>query len=319
MTDTSRGKRFALELDEAILRYGLSLRDIADRLAAAGTPCTAANLSYWRNGRSFPRRRNSLAVVDELERVLELPTGHLRAALERDIGPQPDSEAKPVAVRSESPTTLRRASLVHNTDTEVSTNFAGVDGMVHWEHEVVREVMEEDITISADFRTVDMKMMLVVRPVVEDSTLHMTGLWDEGHPPADGDIGLYNVLGARIGKTVSDTTPAGVVRVTTLHMPEDIKPGEPHHVCFERRFWSDEPRKYAIKRAFSWPYRFYVCRVTFEGEVPEGIEWSLSSTRGVHGGGVERTILSRPLHPYGHTVMATMEHVSNAVGAIRWR
>lgn len=309
---------FAVTLDHAIIQSGMPLREIADRLEQAGCPCTAANLSYWRKGRSLPRRKNSLAVVVELEKVLGLPEGRLVTALEQDsvLQVRPASAVK-AAVRESASKAFPR-SRNFNTDAEVAASFAQVDCGIDWNNEAVREIMEEDIMVSSDFLTVDIIVTLTVRSVGPESTLHITGFWDEGHPPAEDDIGIYNVLGARIGETITEHVSSGTVRVTTLHLPEELKPGELHHVRYERRFWSSAPLKYAVKRAFSWPFRFYLTRVTFAGEVPENIEWTLSSTLEVEGGR-ERTILSRSLKPYGKTVMFTTENVSNAVGSVRWR
>ena len=70
---------FAAALSEAIRDSGLSLERLSDRLVRAGTPLTAATLSYWQTGRSRPTRAASLRALTGLEGALSLPPGYLTA------------------------------------------------------------------------------------------------------------------------------------------------------------------------------------------------------------------------------------------------
>ncbi|QDO87155.1 XRE family transcriptional regulator [Ornithinimicrobium ciconiae] len=84
---------FATTLREAIDQRGLGLGRIVARLEEAGTPVSAATLSYWQSGRSRPGRRSSLDCVSTLEQILELAPGHLVGQLGRPAvrgrNPQP--------------------------------------------------------------------------------------------------------------------------------------------------------------------------------------------------------------------------------------
>lgn len=78
---------FAILLATALARSGLTLEGISKRLGQAGTPVSVATLSYWQTGKNTPRRLSSLQAIDELERLLALPSGALRQTLpggERD-------------------------------------------------------------------------------------------------------------------------------------------------------------------------------------------------------------------------------------------
>ena len=74
---------FATTLREAIEQRGLGLNRIVARLEEAGTPVSAATLSYWQSGRSRPGRRTSLDCLQTLETILELPPGRLTGQLGR--------------------------------------------------------------------------------------------------------------------------------------------------------------------------------------------------------------------------------------------
>lgn len=88
---------FALALREAIDQRGLGLGRLVARLEEAGTPVSAATLSYWQSGRSQPGRRTSLECLSALERILELEPGYLAGRLGRP----------PVRGRHQQPPTLR--------------------------------------------------------------------------------------------------------------------------------------------------------------------------------------------------------------------
>ena len=92
-TETVEDTPFALALREAIERRGLGLGRIVARLEEAGTPVSAATLSYWQSGRSRPGRRASLASLSTLEHILGVPPGQLAGQLGRPAtrgrNPQP--------------------------------------------------------------------------------------------------------------------------------------------------------------------------------------------------------------------------------------
>lgn len=81
---TDQDAQFSDRLSAAISRQTLTLDQIVERLGQSGTSISAATLSYWQRGRSLPTREASLAVIDELEKVLRLPVGHLRGTLPSD-------------------------------------------------------------------------------------------------------------------------------------------------------------------------------------------------------------------------------------------
>lgn len=72
---------FPTLLRAAVTARGLPLSALAGLLRDAGAPCGVSTLSEWQSGRTRPERPASLRALDELERILDVPAGHLRSAL----------------------------------------------------------------------------------------------------------------------------------------------------------------------------------------------------------------------------------------------
>lgn len=75
---------FSEVLSVAMASRNLALDRLVAKLRAAGTPVSAATLSYWRSGRSVPTRGKSIRAIEELERILQVRPGHLSGALPGD-------------------------------------------------------------------------------------------------------------------------------------------------------------------------------------------------------------------------------------------
>lgn len=76
---------FAEVLSQAVGERNLTLDRLSTRLSQLGTPTSIATLSYWQTGRSVPTRARSLKAVEHLERILDVPTGHLVRSLPGDL------------------------------------------------------------------------------------------------------------------------------------------------------------------------------------------------------------------------------------------
>lgn len=66
-----------MRLRETMVARRIGFSELAGMLARAGAPTSPATLSYWASGRSRPRRRSSLGVVQAIEECLELEDGEL--------------------------------------------------------------------------------------------------------------------------------------------------------------------------------------------------------------------------------------------------
>lgn len=77
-------RAFGEALRVAVANRGLSLARVQAHLAAAGQSVALSTLSQWQHGRRVPSSPRSFAVVEELERVLRVTPGGLRALVEPD-------------------------------------------------------------------------------------------------------------------------------------------------------------------------------------------------------------------------------------------
>ncbi|QIG43633.1 hypothetical protein G5V58_13475 [Nocardioides anomalus] len=80
---------FHTVLAAAIQTRGTTLAALRVRLAERGNPVSPATLSYWRSGRRRPEGAASLAAVEDLEQLLDLPRGHLTSRLGPSRRPGP--------------------------------------------------------------------------------------------------------------------------------------------------------------------------------------------------------------------------------------
>jgi len=80
---------------ESLLRRGVSLSWLHQRLVESGHPVSPAALSYWRSGRSQPERGTSRDALVEIERLLRVSPGTLVSRLgpSRRPGPRPAERA----------------------------------------------------------------------------------------------------------------------------------------------------------------------------------------------------------------------------------
>ena len=74
---------FAIALRDAIADRGISLAALSRRLRDSGNPLSVATLSCWQSGSRRPEGANSLAALDELEHLLQVPTGALAEQIGR--------------------------------------------------------------------------------------------------------------------------------------------------------------------------------------------------------------------------------------------
>lgn len=310
-SSTHASTAFARALGEAIAQSGYSLNDCVTMLAEHGVGTTAATLSYWRSGQSLPFRKASKRAVLALEEILQVPTGTLTRALKTDI------EESSAAARANAGS---NGNVPQNSDTEVLRNFGGIDASIDWEDEAIREILEEEVRVSADFRTVTSRITILARVpnLYTSPALHVSSFWNRDALPSPDDIGVYQIEGATVGETLTEVMPEGVSKTTTLHLPTTLPPNTLHRVYYEQGYFNlPEPVTVAALRAFSWPLRFYTARLTFEGELPASVEWRLSKTD-PKGSYVQQVITSKQLRPINKTVQASIENISNAVSSFTW-
>ena len=289
----------------------MSAHDLTNALYRQGITLPANRISNWRTGRSLPRRGSTLETVAAIERLLRIPEGELVAPLRSDLQTEQASALSvPVLPKSDSQRPI-------NDDYYINYHFGGMDNRSEdWDGEVYRDVMEEEIRISPDYRELTAGVSLVVRYGTNPNpTLHVSYFWESPWVPDEDDIGIYNITGMTVGKTVSKDCSDGIAKTTTLYLPSDLPEGELRQVYYEHKMRSDKPLTESVTRGFSWLIKIYTARVIFEGNPPPSVRWDYGVTKE---NGVERVIHSRKLELLDNTVQTTFENIRNATGVFRW-
>lgn len=300
--------RFAADLKMAIAVSGKSLDDITQALQSYKIRTTPEALKAWETGEVLPRPRTSDKAIAALEEILELAPDTLLSSFLIDL----ENTGKNKSEREQ-------LSSHYLNDAIFAPNFQKVDEKTDWSNEVYREELNESITVSADFRKIRQRVRVGVRvPYTSNSTLHVSSVWDNTSHIASDDIGVYEIEGALVGDTITDHAPDGIVKTTTLILPEEAKPGNLHYISYEHRFISSMPQTSTSERAFSWHLNLYSCAVTFLGRTPDNIEWVLTSLD-ENSFATQKNIYTRPLTPTGNTVTISVRDIENALGTITWR
>lgn len=76
-------------LAEAVHTRGISLTTLRSRLVERGNPVSLSTLSYWRSGSRQPEGAASMAAVEDIEELLDLPAGSLTSRLGPSRRPGP--------------------------------------------------------------------------------------------------------------------------------------------------------------------------------------------------------------------------------------
>lgn len=309
LEDTTAG--FAVQLRGALARSGLSLQQVVNTLAERGMPTTQATLSYWKSGRSLPRRKSSKPIVVELERILGLSKDTLIEALQQDLR----------AVGA-----TRQASLLAPSSGSAPTPIGITDNdrwrefspLIDWESDVRRETMSETITIRADRMSATRQIVCLARiPRTPAAAFHAGVFLNEDDVVPDGGPDLHGVEGATVGSIVtSDDGRSSVVR---LDIPSGLRPGELHRIGFSYDYFSTQPLRQACERAFAWPLRLYTARVVFEATEADHRQIQYTHARADLRGRITHHVTSSMEVPvFAQAAQVTLENVTPSFGRFHW-
>jgi hypothetical protein len=151
---------FSESLRAAIAARDVSLVWLRDRLSDRGNPVSLTTLSYWRSGRRHPEGATSLSAIAEIERLLDLPEGHLGGRLgpHRRVGPLPAPvppfDARPVSDAAEE--TTKALGAPHGVFREITTHVvADVDESGVLRRRWVRMVLQVTSGSAAEYPWVE--------------------------------------------------------------------------------------------------------------------------------------------------------------------
>ncbi|MBR5951163.1 MAG: hypothetical protein IKZ87_07000 [Actinomycetaceae bacterium] len=187
------------------------------------------------------------------------------------------------------------------------SRLKNVDQTVDWSRDAIREAREENITISADFTTMVITNTLFVRTTTPQSTLHIGSYWED-----DSSIyGPYDIEGAYTHQEFFVDNSSMFLR---LNLPDEAAV---HRVSYKYRVTSTTPLpQSSVTTLMSWPLRLYTCNLTFEGDVPEKITWTVTHQ---NEGGSKKNVVTQELHPVGKTASISYNDVPRGESVLTWQ
>lgn len=240
---------FAAVLRAAIRARGLGLERIRDRLRAQGVLVSLATLSYWQSGRSRPERRDSLAAVELLESVLELPPGTLSASLgpPRRRGRWLSTVPDPPEVAAFWP----RPDAVEDAVSEVD---------IKWDERLTRISQHDRVTIGADGGERSYHSRQVLRAEADGPDRWVVIMHLDEHNRELPEI--RPLRHCHLGRTV--LRPADGLLVAELLFDRALRKGET--VITEHELVNSAPYPPATnyERKFRLPVREFVLEVCFD-------------------------------------------------------
>lgn len=194
---------------ESLLRRGVSLSWLHQRLVESGHPVSPAALSYWRSGRSQPERGTSRDALVEIERLLRVSPGTLVSRLgpSRRPGPRPAERAL-------------REMFAEHPGMETALETLGFEGLYD---ELVEQVRHITADVDADGRLRQIRIQAVMqarRDGARRTPLILTA-YDRGRLPR-----FVPVAGCSLGRVAADEQ--GGVYATELLLERALAKGEVH-------------------------------------------------------------------------------------------
>jgi hypothetical protein len=245
---------FAVVLRAAIRARGLGLERIRDRLRGQGVSVSLATLSYWQSGRSRPERRDSLAAVQLLEAVLEVPAG----TLVDSVGP-PRRRGRwlsTVPVPPEVAAFWTRPDAVEDAVSEVD---------IKWDERLTRISQHDRVVVGADGGERSYHSRQVLRAEADGPDRWVVIMHLDEHDRAMPEI--RPLRHCRLGRTV--LRPADGLLVAELLFDRPLRKGET--VITEHELVNSAPYPPATnyERKFRLPVREFVLEVCFDpGRLP---------------------------------------------------
>jgi transcriptional regulator with XRE-family HTH domain len=240
---------FAGALRDAIQARGLGLERIQERLRAEGFSVSLATLSYWQTGRSRPERRESLAALAELEKILEVEPGSLAAL----VGP-PRPRGRHLHKSQEA-----HALGAFWSEQDLITDLAqGVD--TRWDERLTRLSQHDRVNVGPERGEVSFLVRQVLRAEADgpDRYVVIVRLDELEHP-----LPLVTaVRNCRLGRVVEHVESAFLLAELLFDRP--LAKGETVITEHALHNYPPFPTATNYERKFRLPVREYVLEVCFD-------------------------------------------------------
>lgn len=222
-------------------RQDLSLRDVVGHVSDHGLASSTTTLSNWERGEQQPRRRASLLVLDELDRLYELPRGTLRSVADG------------------------RSAGANGIVASVPSPFAGALAELGGQSPYRTWSLHEFHTIGADRRPVAHRTRQLLEAVEEPLERYLYGFDTRG---MGAEPEVTAVAGCRVGRRLRD----GARHVVELAFDDTVEVGRTHLFEYATSLDYDAPAPPELRRVVRTPMRQMIIRVDFTGEVPAAVQ-----------------------------------------------
>ena len=299
---------FAQEFQRALDSSRLGVQDVAEQLHRYGHSVSMKTFSNWLQGYFLPRHGEAFRLVETLEKTCGVRSGRLRDALLDDL----------MSGESFVPEGYKAAQGVRvpkRVGDEKPEKFLEIsDSQTNWEEEIIREVIHDQVVLNSGRNHMSNRTTILGRiPNSAAAFLNILLAYEKDEMPEQDSV-IYDVQGGEIiEQNVGEEN--GLVNVSTrIKLLNDAVPGALHRVSYTYDALATNTFAYVADRDFAFPLAFYSCSVTFEGEVPDNIEYVFS----LSGEGEKKTEIVTSLTPIENTVRVSYGNAFNGIGCVRW-
>ena len=307
--DDAERSLFAKELNRGIEGSGKSIATIVDEFLAAGYAVPERALNNWIKGYFLPRSEASGEVISVLERILGVDTSLLVHALATDLA------SGRSFVPGEGAGSLAPV-IADVIDGDLDRQFANSDADTDWSCELIRVAIEDYLTLGPGYSEVGQRIVTWARvPAAPNPTINFPIVYEKTDIPEYDRI-VYDIEGAKLAGQRVYQQGNGQVNVTSrLVLPADLEPGDICRVALTCGCTRTKEMDRATERFFPWDLEWYSCQATFEGEVPEHIEYVFEEALG-DGEMADRVVF--PLEPVDGVVKYRREPQPKGIGWVQW-
>ena len=296
--------RFAYELNKAFNESSLPIEDVVTELNNRGYPMPLRTFNYWLQGYFLPRSESAFQLVATLESVLGVTDNCLANALLRDLA----SGSSFIPGDSEQSRLVGSAASA-NMDARFPTGNSVID----WEANLIQKAVRDEIWINADrthFRHKSRALALV--PAVPNPTFVFQIHYGHGERLGSDDA-FYDLSGMKLRTLERFEDSDGTTVVSAqFALPDTAVPGDLHSLSYSSDYFTDEPINTVGRRFLPYALDFYSCKVTFDGGIPNGIQYKIFELIGDEEIEISHDI---PLIREGNTLSISTRNVGNRIGA----
>lgn len=311
VAENKRHSLFTQELKVALERSRIHVQDVAQQLSNDGHAVPMKTFLYWLEGYFLPRHDDAFLLVKTLEKIFGIKDGSLRHALVADLSsgqsfvPEEYREAQGVAMPNK---------VGDDREKYLETS----DSQTDWDEEIIREVVHDEIVVNAECNYIRHRTTIFGRvPSGSAAFLNFPIIFEEKEEKPEPEKIIYDIHGGKIVEQTMHEEGDILTVNTRLALCDGTVSGALYRISFTSDFRVLGGFTRAVERFFSFPLAFYSCSITFEGDVPDDIEYVFFLYDEEKDEKKDMSIT--PLTAIGNTVRVLRGNVFNGTGYVRWK